>query len=62
MPIFEYLCERCGHRFDRIVRQPAEAETCPTCGGQARRAISLPAAPAPSSGSGGGCAARGGFS
>ena len=30
MPIFEYLCRKCGHRFEKIVRG-AEAADCPEC-------------------------------
>ena len=35
MPIFEYRCEECGHRFDTFFRRPEEAEeggvTCSKC-------------------------------
>jgi putative FmdB family regulatory protein len=30
MPIFEYVCAECGHRFERIVRG-ADAPSCPAC-------------------------------
>lgn len=30
MPIFEYLCRECGHRFEKIVRGAAAAD-CPRC-------------------------------
>ena len=33
MPIFEYLCRKCGHRFEKIVRG-AEAPACPECRGR----------------------------
>ena len=42
MPIYEYQCEACQHRFD--LRQGYDAETvtdCPVCGAQAKRRISL---------------------
>lgn len=36
MPIFEYRCEECGHRFDAFFRQAEDAETeeleCAKCG------------------------------
>ncbi len=33
MPIFEYLCEDCGSKFERLVRRPgAEEVLCPSCG------------------------------
>jgi putative FmdB family regulatory protein len=34
MPIFEYLCQDCGTRFEKLVRNGASTE-CPSCG-QAR--------------------------
>lgn len=30
MPIFEYLCKACGHRFETIVRGSTIPE-CPSC-------------------------------
>ncbi len=33
MPIYEYRCEGCQHRFETLVRG-AEAPACPTCGSQ----------------------------
>ena len=30
MPIFEYVCESCGHHFEAIVMGSQEAE-CPKC-------------------------------
>ncbi len=34
MPIYEYLCESCGDKFEKLVRRATDAmETgCPTCG------------------------------
>jgi putative FmdB family regulatory protein len=33
MPIFEYLCEDCGNKFEKLVRRPgAEQVLCPGCG------------------------------
>ncbi|HEY1755621.1 MAG TPA: zinc ribbon domain-containing protein [Bryobacteraceae bacterium] len=33
MPIFEYLCEDCGSKFEKLVRRPGVDEVlCPTCG------------------------------
>jgi putative FmdB family regulatory protein len=33
MPIFEYLCEDCGTKFEKLVRRPATDEVlCPSCG------------------------------
>jgi putative FmdB family regulatory protein len=35
MPIFEYRCEKCGTKFEKLVRRTAEASElgCPSCGG-----------------------------
>jgi putative FmdB family regulatory protein len=30
MPLFEYTCQSCGHRFEYLVRADREA-TCPHC-------------------------------
>ena len=34
MPIYEYLCQDCGTKFEKLVRRTADAsETeCPSCG------------------------------
>jgi putative FmdB family regulatory protein len=44
MPLYEYECEACGHRFEQIQRfsDPA-VEACPVCGGQVRKLLSMPA-------------------
>ena len=34
MPIFEYSCQSCGHRFEHLTRADREA-TCPACDGKA---------------------------
>lgn len=33
MPIFEYLCEDCGTRFEKLVRRDSEV-LCPGCSSQ----------------------------
>jgi len=30
MPIFEYICQECNHRFEMIV-QGSKVPTCPSC-------------------------------
>lgn len=54
MPIYEYLCEDCGERYERIVKNEKSAVTCPKCSSP-RRTIQLSvfAAPAGSRTSGG---------
>lgn len=34
MPIFEYSCEDCGTKFEKLVRRSAETTglSCPSCG------------------------------
>jgi len=34
MPIFEYSCDDCGTRFEKLVRRSAQTEElqCPSCG------------------------------
>jgi len=32
MPIFEYLCEDCGTKFEKLLRRVDDATECPKCG------------------------------
>ncbi|MBB3227572.1 putative FmdB family regulatory protein [Luteibacter sp. Sphag1AF] len=33
MPIYEFQCQACGHRFERLQKiADADPETCPSCG------------------------------
>ena len=44
MPLYEYQCDACGHRFEQIQKfsdQPIE--TCPKCGGPVKKLFSSPA-------------------
>ena len=45
MPLYEYECEVCAHRFERIQKfSDPPADTCPTCGkGPVRKLLSSPA-------------------
>ena len=46
MPLYEYKCKKCGHRFERIQTYSAEdAKECPLCQGEVERLISTPARP-----------------
>ena len=41
MPIYEYRCTSCGHRFEKMVKISAGAPSCPSCGAdEARKLIS----------------------
>jgi putative FmdB family regulatory protein len=44
MPLYEYECESCGHRFELIQKfSDPPAEHCPVCGGPVRKLLSSPA-------------------
>lgn len=32
MPIFEYKCQECGSKFEKLVRNSASNIACPSCG------------------------------
>ena len=44
MPLYEYECENCGHRFE-VIQKFADAplEECPKCKGTLRKLLSSPA-------------------
>jgi putative FmdB family regulatory protein len=44
MPLYEYQCEACSHRFERIQKfSDPPIETCPSCSGKVRKLLSSPA-------------------
>ena len=44
MPLYEYLCKKCGHRFEEIRKfSDKELKKCPKCGGVIEQVISAPA-------------------
>ncbi len=44
MPLYEYQCESCGHRFERIQKfSDPPVDACPKCGSPVRKLISSPA-------------------
>ena len=45
MPLYEYQCDDCGGRFERIRKfsDPPLDEPCPKCGGPVKKMISSPA-------------------
>jgi len=44
MPLYEYACDACGVRFERIQKfSDPPVTTCPTCGGAVQKLISSPA-------------------
>lgn len=42
MPIYEYLCDGCSHRFERLKAKMVKnsKEKCPKCGGRAPQQLS----------------------
>ena len=44
MPLYEYQCAKCRHRFEKIENVGApENKKCPKCGGKAERLLAAPA-------------------
>ena len=44
MPLYEYQCDQCAHRFEVIQKfSDPPIEVCPRCGGQVRKLLSSPA-------------------
>jgi len=44
MPLYEYECERCDHRFEKIRKfSDPPVDTCPKCGGPVHKLMSSPA-------------------
>ena len=44
MPLYEYQCEKCGHRFEKIQKYSDRmVKKCPECGGPVEQMISAPA-------------------
>ena len=44
MPIYEYACPTCGHKFEKLQSMSATGADCPHCEQPAKRAISVFAA------------------
>ena len=44
MPLYEYQCKKCGHRFEKIQKfSDKMMRRCPDCGGPVEQMISAPA-------------------
>ena len=44
MPIYEYQCKKCKHRFEKIQKfSDAPVKKCPECGGAVEQLLSAPA-------------------
>jgi putative FmdB family regulatory protein len=44
MPLYEYQCDQCAHRFEVIQKySDAPIDVCPKCGGPVKKLLSSPA-------------------
>jgi putative FmdB family regulatory protein len=44
LPLYEYKCRKCGHRFEKIESMNASTtKKCPKCGSTAERMLAAPA-------------------
>ena len=44
MPLYEYKCEACGNRFEKIQKfSDPLVDVCPACGGKVEKLLSSPA-------------------
>ena len=44
MPLYEYQCDACGTRFEKIQKfSDPPLDTCPSCGGSVKKLLSSPA-------------------
>ena len=44
MPLYEYQCDACSNRFERIQKfSDPPVDACPSCGGKVRKLLSSPA-------------------
>jgi putative FmdB family regulatory protein len=44
VPLYEYQCQKCRHRFEKIQKfSDAPLKKCPECGGKVEKLISAPA-------------------
>lgn len=50
MPIYEYVCDDCGERYERIVMSRTQPIACPKCA-SAKHTLQLSVFAAPSNGS-----------
>jgi putative FmdB family regulatory protein len=50
MPIYEYVCDDCGQRYERLVMNQNQAITCPKCE-SGRHTIQLSVFASPTNGS-----------
>ena len=42
MPIYEFKCSKCNHKFDDLVKQGVTEMDCPKCGNKSCKEITAP--------------------
>jgi len=47
MPLYEYECLKCQHKFESLRSMDSDPENCPECDGEIRRLISIPSDASP---------------
>jgi putative FmdB family regulatory protein len=45
MPMYEFVCPRCGRRFERLAGAGTQREDCPQCGAADAERVLSPVAP-----------------
>lgn len=44
MPLYEYVCQKCHHKFEKIQKfSDPKIKKCPECGGKVEQAVHAPA-------------------
>jgi putative FmdB family regulatory protein len=43
VPLYEYQCKKCGHRFERIQKFSDPTPACPKCKGEVEQLLHAPA-------------------
>jgi putative FmdB family regulatory protein len=46
VPVYEFECEQCSHRFEELVASAAQEQACPECGSAQTRRLLSPVSPA----------------
>lgn len=42
MPVYDFKCPECGHRFEKLVKMDQEKTECPECKEEAEKTVSQP--------------------
>lgn len=43
MPVYDFMCDNCEHRFEQLAKVDQETATCPKCQKTAHQVPSVPA-------------------